>query len=104
MIRYDFSLAVLNRQSDEPKTVDTTLEEITGMKRPCDERGRDYYEFKEDIHYNRYFCIFIYANHFLSHTYAKQIPFLAVLDTLMHIISKRIYDLRSLFECRTADF
>lgn len=44
---------LLNRQSDEPDTVDTTLEESTGMKRPCDEKGRDYYEFKEDIHYNR---------------------------------------------------
>ncbi|XP_056626203.1 heterogeneous nuclear ribonucleoprotein U-like protein 2 [Triplophysa dalaica] len=44
---------LLNRQSDSPETVDTTLEEITGMKRPCDERGRDYYEFKEDIHYIR---------------------------------------------------
>lgn len=40
----------------------------------------------------------------LYHTNAKKIPSL-VLDTLMHIISKRIYDLRSLFECtcRTAD-
>lgn len=39
--------------SDGPETVDSTPEESREPKRLYEERGRDYYEFKEDIHYNR---------------------------------------------------
>ncbi|XP_052010788.1 heterogeneous nuclear ribonucleoprotein U-like protein 2 [Xyrauchen texanus] len=42
-----------HRDPDGPETVGTTLEESMEMKRPHEERGRDYYEFKEDIHYKR---------------------------------------------------
>ncbi|XP_073676843.1 heterogeneous nuclear ribonucleoprotein U-like protein 1 [Garra rufa] len=44
---------LLHRLSDEPESVDSTPEESSELKRPYEERGRDYYEFKEDIHYNR---------------------------------------------------
>ncbi|KAF4104626.1 heterogeneous nuclear ribonucleoprotein U-like protein 2 [Onychostoma macrolepis] len=44
---------LLRRLSGGPETVDSTTEESRELKRPCEERGRDYYEFKEDIHYNR---------------------------------------------------
>ncbi|XP_065122621.1 heterogeneous nuclear ribonucleoprotein U-like protein 2 isoform X1 [Paramisgurnus dabryanus] len=44
---------LLNIQTDEPETVDTTLEDREGMKRLNGERGRDFYEFKEEVHYNR---------------------------------------------------
>lgn len=48
------SPAELYNLSDGPETVDSTPEESREPKRPYEERGRDYYEFKEDIHYNRY--------------------------------------------------
>ncbi|XP_016336671.1 heterogeneous nuclear ribonucleoprotein U-like protein 2 isoform X1 [Sinocyclocheilus anshuiensis] len=44
---------LLRRLSDGPETVDSTPDESRELKRPVEERGRDYYEFKEDIHYNR---------------------------------------------------
>ncbi|KAL1262363.1 hypothetical protein QQF64_007628 [Cirrhinus molitorella] len=44
---------LLHRLSDGSETVDSTPEESRELKRPHEERGRDYYEFKEDIHYNR---------------------------------------------------
>lgn len=111
MIRYDFSPAVLNRQSDSTETVDTTLEEITGMKRPCNERGRDYYEFKEDIHYIRYSCLFVFMPLVcksllceIVHLYARLFPF-SVRHVHACIKSRLISDNRSLFACtfRTAD-
>uniref|UniRef100_A0A8C2FSW9 Si:ch211-107m4.1 n=1 Tax=Cyprinus carpio TaxID=7962 RepID=A0A8C2FSW9_CYPCA len=39
--------------SEGPETEDSTPEQSRELKRPCEERGRDYYEFKEDVHYNR---------------------------------------------------
>ncbi|RXN35174.1 heterogeneous nuclear ribonucleo U 2 [Labeo rohita] len=44
---------LLHRLSNKPEMVDSTAEESRELKRPYEERGRDYYEFKEDIHYNR---------------------------------------------------
>lgn len=44
---------LLRRLSEGPETEDSTPEQSRELKRPCEERGRDYYEFKEDVHYNR---------------------------------------------------
>lgn len=43
----------LYNPSDGHETVDSTPEDSREPERPYEERGRDYYEFKEDILYNR---------------------------------------------------